>query len=636
MKNLLITYLLLLSFSCLFAQTNSWQEVYPEDDLVTVSLNKRIEIKQKRGKLSIKEIVSQKNYFLTNNRLSLANESINYNSFNTIESISAKTENPLMGKKKYTLVKDYRDNDVLVNGIFFNDQKKKTFTFPNVKEGVYTHLTYTKNINDPHFIPAFIISKNTPIHEAELSVSFPNTVKVAYKTFNTDSLNIDFSESVEGNNIIYKWTLKSLPKINRHYDFSPLYYIPQIIIYIKSFTSNNDEVEILSKPKNLYNWYQSLISNINTGNQEELKKITLNLIEGASSMEEKVKRIYYFVQDQINYVAFEDGLNGFIPRDADDVFDKKYGDCKDMANLLNEMLNYADVPSYLTWIGTRKKPYSYFDVPTPFADNHMITAIKLQNEYLFLDATAKYLPFGYPSPFIQGKEALVGLNNSEFEIIIVPEVDAKRNKININSIFTIDGKILIGEHASSLKGYEKLNMLHKIERKSDEDLDFLFNAMKFGTKKTSYLNLEIDNMDLQNESLDINFKTHTTGQIKFIDNSVYIKPHLDFNLKSELVKNESKNFDKKIDYKSTRSYRSTLKVPEGFSIEALPKESKFEDKDFNFLLSYKLSGNKKEIHITKTISLNTLKVDVKSINKWNRFIKNLNKANKQSIILRKY
>ena len=67
---------------------------------------------------------------------------------------------------------------------------------------------------------------------------------------------------------------------------------------------------------------------------------------GARTEPEKVARIYYWVQDHVRYIAFENGLRGFIPHDAGRVYASRYGDCKDMANLLHEMLRMAGVKSY--------------------------------------------------------------------------------------------------------------------------------------------------------------------------------------------------------------------------------------------------------------------------------------------------
>ncbi|WP_299367287.1 DUF3857 domain-containing protein [Winogradskyella sp.] len=632
---LVFAYLSVFIIQANIAQTlNSLKLEYPKDDVVTLALTRHLDITESRGKLNITETFTKKDFYLTSNRLSYANESIDYDSFESIEQVNAYTSSIANGKTTKQFVKEFEDKDVLIRGIFFNDRKKKSFSFPNVTKGSTTFLEYKKKIKDPHFLPSFVIGKSFPIKSVELSVSFPNTVKVAYSTFNLDSVDVDFKTSKTDKHTTYKWILRSVPKINRNYDFNPIYYLPQVFIRIESYNYKGKEKSVLSNPKDLYLWYNSLIKDINKTDQTELETLTHRLIKGLKSDEEKIKAIYYFIQNEINYIAFEDGLNGFIPRDAKNIYTNKYGDCKDMANILNEMLKYAGITSYLTWIGTRNRPFTYSELPTPMVDNHMITTVKLNDEYLFLDATAKYLGFGYPSPFIQGKEALIGISDSEYKIIKVPEIDPEKNVTTIHSNLQIEDKALLGYHEAEFTGFEKLNMLHKLQRKDDDDLDFLQSALKFGKKRTKISEIAYQNLKLINDTLQIAFNSKTYDYVKEIDNLIYLKPHLDYNLKSEVVKAEKKKFDKKIEHKFQKNFITTIKIPENLKINSLPKDVTFENPQFNFKITYALSGQN-TIVINKQIMVNTLKVSVVKMDKWNKFIKGLNKVSKHSIILEK-
>lgn len=604
---------------------------YQNEDVVTLLLSKHIKISNKKEKIKISEHVIKKNLYVTTNQLSLAKENINYNTFNSIKTIEALTYN----NNDITSVNKFIDKDVLINGIFFNDQKQKNFSYPNIQKGSITQLKYTKIINDPHFLPAFIIGQNTSIIKGEFSISVPNNVEIVYKTFNLNSDNTTFNIVKNEKETFYKWTLNSIPKISRYYDFSPLYYIPQIIIYIKSYTHKGEKTNILSNPRDLYNWYNKLISNNDNKNNTVLKKITLDLIRGLNTDQEKIEKIYYFVQENINYIAFEDGLNGFIPRDAFQVYLKKYGDCKDMANILNEMLKYANIPSALTWIGTRKKPYSYYDVPTPIADNHMITTVFVNEKPVFLDATAKYLTYGLPSPFIQGKEALIGKGNNDFEIIKVPEIPAKDNVTKIVSNMSLDtiNMALQGTHKAKLSGYEKLEFLHKLKRKQNKNLSFLHYQLKYGTKLSHFTKIDYKHLNIDKPYLEINFSTITKDYIKKIDNKIYIKPNFDYNFKKEEIKGESKKYDKKINHKLEKKFHTKLTVPQGYHIEVLPENITLNNELFNLKISYALTEDQKTIEIKKEISINTLIIKPQHIDKWNHFIKTLNKSNKQNLTL---
>jgi hypothetical protein len=128
-----------------------------------------------------------------------------------------------------------------------------------------------------------------------------------------------------------------------------------------------------------------------------------------AARKKKARRIYNWVQKNIKYVAFEQGMEGFVPREANLVCNRRFGDCKDMSSILTVMLNTAGVPAYYTWIGTRHLPYRYAETPLPLVDNHMISTIKLNDKFIFLDGTDNNCVFGMPSEHIQGKEALLAM-----------------------------------------------------------------------------------------------------------------------------------------------------------------------------------------------------------------------------------
>src|SRR5690606_19371744 len=185
------------------------------------------------------------------------------------------------------------------------------------------------------------------------------------------------------------------------------YYSPHLIFYVKNFKTDKGVQPVVGSVDNLYKFYYQTVDGINKTDQTALKNFTLELIKGLTTDSDKTKVIFDYVQTKINYVAFEAGMGGFIPRDAADVFQKKYGDCKDMSNLRNEMHNYAGVESYTAWIGTRHNNYTYENVPSPIVDNHMIAVAKRDGEYTFLDATGQFTLFPGFTAFIQGKQALL-------------------------------------------------------------------------------------------------------------------------------------------------------------------------------------------------------------------------------------
>src|SRR5690606_25504057 len=131
---------------------------------------------------------------------------------------------------------------------------------------------------------------------------------------------------------------------------------------------------IFATTQDLYNWYNSLALELKN-DKKDLKPLVDSLTKNATTNYQKIQNIFYWIQDNIRYIAFEDGLAGFKPDEAAKVYKNKYGDCKGVANLAKVMLEIAGVDARLTWIGTRGRVYGY-SIPSLMVDNHMIcTAI---------------------------------------------------------------------------------------------------------------------------------------------------------------------------------------------------------------------------------------------------------------------
>src|SRR6185295_13248471 len=164
-------------------------------------------------------------------------------------------------------------------------------------------------------------------------------------------------------------------------------------------------------------------------------------------------------------------MRGQIPHTGSYAFEKRYGDCKDMANLVVTMLRMAGISSYRTWIGTRDLPYRYTQWPTPLVDNHMIaTYVGPDHRYYFLDATGSHTPFGFPSSMIQGKEALIGKDKDTYEIKEVPEVSMKINFSKDSVELELDKGNITGKGKKSFEGYLKVSASYELDKAREESI----------------------------------------------------------------------------------------------------------------------------------------------------------------------
>lgn len=607
---------------------------FSDEDFIYLKRHEHIDIKLNKGNFNITKSFSEQGKFLTAKKLYFANESIGFDGFSAIEDIKAFTYLPDENKKiEVDYIETKREFD---NGIFYSDQESKNFTFPAVKAGAETHLEYKEIVKDPRFLGLFRFGTFVPTENTKLSIEFPKNVSIGYIDFNTQNYPINFKEETKGNNKIYTWSLNNIKGFQGEAQSeSVLYYLPHIILYIKSYEDNGKTNTILNDVNDLYQWYSTLVDSIDENNLQKVQSIAEDVTKSLTTKKEKAEAIFNWVQENITYVAFEDGLGGFIPRSASSVCDKRYGDCKDMANLLYEMLNHVGIESYRTWIGTRDRPYSYWEVPTPMVDNHMINTVVIENDTIFLDATDSYVPYGMPSAFTQTKEALLGIDKDSFKIIKVPIQDMNKSVSEVNSVITLENDLVKVDETRSLTGYEKVEFISDYTYKKDDktEEEYLNTTLALGNNKTNYNNITKNNFDNKNTPLLLNYKLSIDNYAKTVANKTYINLDIDRTLSQSKIDIENRKFSKKIDHKFKKVFTTTFKIPEGYKATDIPEELLYDNENFGFKIFYEQKDN--EIIQHKLIYINTLSVNNNEFETWNDFIKSLTRAYKKSITIEK-
>ncbi|WP_340198763.1 DUF3857 domain-containing protein [Ascidiimonas sp. W6] len=621
-------------YAILFLLPFAFYSQEASNDFIFLNRAEEIKVNLKNDRFSIVKNVHEKGKYLTGNKLFYANEFIHFDSFSAIESIEAYTVLPETGQKiKVDHIETKHQFD---NGIFFSDQQSKNFVFPGVTRGAETTLNYTEKIMDPHFLGSFRFGSYVPTKKASLKIEFPKNVEVGYKAFHLEKYNIIFEKEETSDSYIYSWYAQNIKDFRKEEkSLSPAYYIPHVILYIKNYDSKRGKVSVLNNSADLYSWYRSLIKQISKEELKTVYKITDALTKTYDKKSDKAKAIFNWVQDNITYVAFEDGLGGFIPRNAETVCTKRYGDCKDMANLLYEMLNYAGIEAYHAWIGTRDRPYSYQEVPTPIVDNHMITAAIIEKDTIFLDATDSYVPYGMASAFTQSKEALIGIDDTSYIIKKVPVSNTKMSVSHIKTKLYLKEDFLKAHQKRTLTGYEKVEFINEYTYKKDSksNEEYLNNTLKLGNNKSAYNNILLSDLEDRTNPIELSFDLTLNNYVKNIAGKIFLNMNLDRSLSESDIDVEKQLYAKKIDYHFEKIFETIFQIPEGYQALKLPEKLAFESPSYGYEISYQLEQN--QVRMKKRIYVNTLVIDKNGFSNWNLFINSLVKAYKKSITLKK-
>ena len=618
---------------------NELASKYSDEKAIYTNKSEHIFIETKRNEFSIRTEIVEDILYLSDHGSAYARNSMHFSSFTAIEDVEAYTLVPKgkPGKYKKKKVTYFETKDAQSSGIFFDDQKKITFDFEGIQKGTTSHLSYTEVHKDPKMLGRNFFVYGLPAIQSEVAISFPDNVEIGYRLFNVDSSSIEFVKEKKGKVNHYRWVAKNIEGSDFLGDgpnFS--YYTPHIILYVKQIHLKDSSIKVLPDVAALYDWYYSLVKDVNQEENETLKGIVDSLMVGENDRDEKARKIFNWVQDNIKYVAFEDGMGGFVPRQAATVCQKRYGDCKDMASIITTMLKYAGIKGNLTWIGSRDLPYRYSENHTPSVDNHMIASYRnKQDEVVFLDAVGSYTPYGYPTGFIQGKEALISLGKDSFEIKQVPIIDKSKNSYKDYISLSIEKNELKGKGNITAEGYAKLDFVYPLINKVGKKRKERFNSMlEKGNNKFIVNSLDIKGIDDRDQPLNITYDCTIGDYISINKKEIYVNLNIDKSLKSwKIDVKKRKGVSLEFDYAQDIDLTVDLKIPKGYAVSYIPELEEFKGKDFGFKVSYTQSKGKLRLHFTFYRSI--LEITADSFEEWNKMIKLANRAYKESVILKK-
>lgn len=551
--------------------------------------------------------------------------------FSEITDIDAYTLVPNLEKDKYKKdrISDIIDRKLIDEDVFHNGTRAKSFSFEGITRGAITVLEYEEEFHEPFLVGREIFDPYVYSKSQEFILEVEEGIEITFDYFNCDSSFFDYSVEKDRKSTIHKWSTKEMKSRKRESgEPDGLYLSPHIVYRIKSFQKEDgSEERVLGDVKDLHRYYQTFLKDLESPN-EELIGITDSLIKDLSTEREKAEAIYNWVNNSIRYIAFEDGYGGFRPREANFVCNKRYGDCKDMGNLMVQMMTHAGLNAYHVWIGTRSIPYTYEEVPTGLSDNHMIAAVKLNEEYYFLDATSKFLPFGYPSSFIQGKQALINLGPEDFLLKTVPTLSPEQNHETDSCSFVLEGQDLVGKGSKYYGIYHRGSVKRVMERKNQEAMEsFVKYDLEKGDNRCKSELVSHKDFDT---SLAINYTTKIKNYARSSGEKIIINMNLEQFLASNKLEDDREN---PLELKNTTLFKRyfELEIPENYELGYLPEGSSYTHPKFGYEISYKNEGER--VVYEMEISLNSIFIETEELQDWNDFIRALRKEYQQTLIL---
>jgi len=521
-----------------------------------------------------------------------------------------------------------------MDDIFYSDDKVCSFRVPLKEFANTSEFSVTTKYHDVKYLTKLFFHQSFPAEEKTITFSVPNWMEVNILEINFEGFTIEKNkeDDLKNKSTKYTYSLKKVkPFDSEDHTKSISYRYPHLLLLYNSYSIDKQKVTILSSPNDLYSLCYGFSQSVDN-QSDQLKAQVESLINGKNSQEEKIESIYYWVQDNIRYIAFEQGIAAYKPESAAKVYTNRYGDCKGMANLTKEMLRLAGFDARLTWIGTNDIPYST-DIPSLAIYNHMICTVFLGEKKYYLDATEKFVALDDYAERIQGKEVMIENGNS-FIPAKIPSYGKERNLTSTITNLSLDGNSLIGNAEMIFNGESKKNLLYGADRISTSDKDKLFKYLTSygGDKNLAVDNIKTSSLEDREGSLDIKYSFRLDNHASSFNDELYIDvdPYKQYKeLQFDSTRKYDYVFGRKINLKDTYKF----KIPEGYVLKYLP--SGIESKQDQFFVKISYEQVKDEVIVHKEIGFDLGYISKDQFTSWNNVHKKLVKTYNEQIVLLK-
>lgn len=517
------------------------------------------------------------------------------------------------------------------DAIFFDDNYGQVYGFQAQEAGQRCRFSYNYEYTDAKYLTRVFFHQGIPIRQSSISFKVPSWLELDIIEKNFGNYKIKREVKKDKNFTSYTYTADNLTAIKQEpSSLARPYYLPHLVITVRGFTVNQKKYDGFRTLDDMYAWYNFLYKKAEN-KPDEIKGIVNQLLQGKSTDIDKIKTLYYWVQDNIRYIAFEEGYSGFVPQTVQEVYKNKYGDCKGMANLLTEMLKIAGFDAHFAWIGTREIPYDRKEIQSLCVDNHAISVLYHQGKTYFLDGTEKYAQLGKNAYRIQGKNVLVQ-HGDTYKVEDVPPAAMEENQMQTRANLVLKGNKITGRVTMTFDGEAK-SFFHYIYNNipSAKRKDFINNLLKLNGNNTEATNVKTSDFKNRDIPIVLEGDIEISNQVTQVENLCYTSIDFFPGTIVDFIPDEERQNPIDIDHVFVASDEVTLELPAKAKPQTLPPAFQSEFNKNSMEASYAVNNNK--IVLKKKMQLSAPVIQNSDFAAWKSFLNKIKEFNRNNITI---
>ena len=526
-------------------------------------------------------------------------------------------------KLKKNDITDWSPND----GMSLAHDNRAKFAEFTPKEYPYTvEFSVEKTYTATFFVPDWHPQMSNDISVQNSTFSITSSVPLRIKEINLPNKE-DHIEKINSK----KWVLKNIPA-KRLEPHSPSWELQSPSVYVAPTQFEIDGyVGSLNTWEDFGKW--GLLLNKDRQNiPEELAQKLNKLVADAPNDYEKIRRVYKYLQDNTRYVSIQLGIGGWQPFPAEEVAEKKYGDCKALSNFTHAMLKSVGIESHYAFIGAGSVSKMMRDFPSN-QFNHAILCVPLKDEAkqdtLWLECTSQTEAFAYQGGFTEDRDALL-ITPQGGKVVHTTIYTAEDNQMarTAKIVLSEDGTATANvrtEYGALQEGRRKFI----VEEKKEEQTKFLYKSIPLNniTIKESEMIRHKERIPYIEEKLSLQIQNcaKRTGK------RLFLQPNL-FTQEGYVPENKGERTQPLVlDLDWIDSDTIEFILPEGFAPEAVPESEKIETKFGSYSTKYIMS--EKGLTYIRRMEMKKGEFPKESYNEFVEFLEKVRKADKAKLVL---
>lgn len=262
----------------------------------------------------------------------------------------------------------------------FGRGKRFSFSLPQVKVGSIVEYCFEMVEFDPFdpkmFFPGFYFQGEEPVAHSKMTVVVPRGQELHYQTKHMPPGKDEPVISRAADTVSYVWEVSDMAPVIPELRMPPL---------------GSVTAQVHCSPFKTWDYLFDWMERFQKRRMEltpEIKQTVAEVTKGAKDQEEKVARLYHFVQQHIRYVSIKGSIgSGWSGHPAGSTLKNRYGDCVDKAILFGTMLKAVGVESEPVIVLTNDSGKDDRKLPT-MRGNHAISHVVLNGRSFYLDTTS--------------------------------------------------------------------------------------------------------------------------------------------------------------------------------------------------------------------------------------------------------